>query len=242
MTLQAYQDIFCRMIASSDYRARLIENPATVFEQHDLSDRERRRLTAMADHPGMRVNTAIHRANRLTPLDQTLPFTCFLLGQRLGPLLDRYWHDNPTENLQLPAECVRFADFLAAEMEAGRLLDPIVGEVLAFERACTELRFYTEQELRLQAGAAGRLPPQVRVLRFQHDPERLLNALSELQPPPPDLAEGEFHLAIDARSAEPVFRLLDRRSAAALLGRQARAGWCAGSGSPGTKDSGWCPR
>lgn len=73
MALDAFQDIFCRMIASADYRARLIDNPEAEFDQHDLDAREKRRLTAMASHPGMRINTAIHRANRLTPLDQTLP-------------------------------------------------------------------------------------------------------------------------------------------------------------------------
>ena len=76
-------------------------------------------------------------------------------------------------------------------MSGGWLVDPFVAEVLAFERACAELR-------------------------LRHDPEQLLEALSELQPPPSGLEEGEFYLAIDARSGDPVFRVLDREAAAAL--------------------------
>jgi hypothetical protein len=78
----------------------------------------------------MRVNTAIHRANRLTPLDQTLPFTCQLLGERLADLLDRSWTGNLTENLQVPAECERFAVFLQREIDAGEIVDPYLEDVL----------------------------------------------------------------------------------------------------------------
>lgn len=215
MALDAYQEIFCRMIASADYRAHLLENPAGIFKGHELTVREQRRLLAMAIHPGMRVNTAIHRANRLTPLDQTLPFTCFLLGDRLGPLLDRYWTANPTENLQLPAECARFSDFLDQEICAGRLVDPYVEEVLAFERVCTELRFFNEEELRATTKSREGMPVQVRILRFRHDPEPLLEALSKPELPPV-LEEQDYYLAIDARSGDPIFRILDPQAVSAL--------------------------
>lgn len=91
MSVATYQDVFCRMVASAAYRDHVLVEPDVALAGLDLSDRERRRLLAIAAQPGMRVNTAIHRANRLTPLDQTLPFTCFLLGDELGPLVDRYW-------------------------------------------------------------------------------------------------------------------------------------------------------
>jgi hypothetical protein len=218
VALDAYQEIFCRMVASADYRARLLEDPDSLFSNHDLTACEQRRLLAMAMHPGMRVNTAIHRANRLTPLDQTLPFTCFLLGDRLGPLLDRYWTAHPTENLQLPAECARFADFLDLELAAERLVDPYLEEVLAFERVCTALRFFSEDELRSAMGRREGIPAQVRIVRFRHNPEPLLEALSKLELPPV-LEEGDYYLAIDARSGDPIFRILDPRAVAALTGQ-----------------------
>ena len=216
MSLEVYQEIFCRMVASPALRDRILEEPRTALNGFDLTEREHRRLLAVAAQPGMRVNTAIHRANRLSPLDQTLPFTCFLLGERLRGLLDRYWSENPTENLQIPAEGERFAAFLSGEMRAGRLHDPYLEDVLAFERTCTRLRFFTEAELRSLASAGDDLPPLVRIVTFRHDPLPLLEALANLEMPAAGLAAGEFHLLIDYRSGEADFRLVDAQGLVAL--------------------------
>ncbi len=218
MALDAYQEIFCRMTASTDYRSRLLDDPDSLFGIYDLTACEQRRLLAMARHPGMHVNTAIHRANRLTPLDQTLPFTCVLLGDRLGPILDCYWAMHPTENLQLPAECARFADFLEMELAAKRVIDPYLEEVLAFERSCTELRFFTEDELKSSLAKSETIPARIRIVRFRHNPEQLLEALLKLESPPL-LEEGDYYLAIDARSGNPVFRMLDPKAVASLTGQ-----------------------
>ena len=112
MSLEVYQETFCRMVAMPAFRERIVQDPMEALHGLELTPRERRRLLTIAAQPGMRVNTAIHRANRLTPLDQTMPFSCFLLGDQLAALVERYWLENPTENLQLPAECDRFAAFL----------------------------------------------------------------------------------------------------------------------------------
>jgi hypothetical protein len=208
----AYQDIFCRMVASAAFRERLLDRPDEVLHGVDLTDRERRRLLAIAAQPGMRVNTAIHRANRLSPLDQTLPFTCFLLGDQLAEIVERYWMTHSAEHLQVPAECERFATFLDGEIRRGAVVDPYVAEVLAFERACTELRFFTPAaDSRRRA-----LPDRVRVVRFTHDPVALLEALGGLVRPPDHLAEGTYHLLIDCRASEAEFRLLDAAAVAAL--------------------------
>ena len=223
MSVATYQDVFCRMVASAAYRDHVLVEPDDALAGLDLSDRERRRLLAIAAQPGMRVNTAIHRANRLTPLDQTLPFTCLLLGDELGPLVDRYWLENTTENLQLPAECERFGRFLEDRLGDGEISSPYVAEVLAFERACTELRFLVAADEHHRPDGApdrrGGLPPRVRVVCFRHDPVRLLETLSKLEPPPGDLAEGTFHLVIDCRTGDPEFRLLDANGTAALRER-----------------------
>jgi hypothetical protein len=222
VSVATYQEVFCRMVASAAYRDRVLAQPDVALAGLDLSDRERRRVLAIAAQPGMRVNTAIHRANRLTPLDQTLPFTCFLLGDALGPLVDRYWQEHTTENLQLPAECERFAKFLEDRLRAGEIASPYVAEVLAFERACTELRFRVaddQESPNVESDRREGLPPRVRVVRFRHDPVRLLDTLSELRAPPGDLAEGAFHLVIDCRTGDPEFRLLDADGVAALRER-----------------------
>lgn len=206
------------MVASPAFRDRVLEWPAQAWNSLDLTERERQRLLAVAAQPGMRVNTAIHRANRLSPLDQTLPFTCFLLGARLLGILERYWSENPTENLQIPAECERFAAFLIDEIKGGRLDDPYIEDVLTFERTCTELRFFTEAELRSLASAGDDLPPLVRIVTFRHDPLPLLEALANREAPPADIAAGQFNLLIDCRSGEADFRLVDAEGLAALRG------------------------
>jgi hypothetical protein len=216
VSLAVYQELFCRMVASPAFRERMLERPDEVLDALELTEGERRRLLAIAAQPGMRVNTAIHRANRLSPLDQTLPFTCFLLGEELGALLDRYWSRNPSENLQIPVECERFCAFLQGEIRAGRAGGPHLEEVLGFERACAELRFFTEEELQRRAGSSGGLPPLVRIVTFRHDPRPLLEALANHRLPPAGLPAGEFHLCIDCRSGEPDFRLLDAEGLAAL--------------------------
>ena len=216
MSLAIYQDIFCRMVASLGFRERVLERPDEVLGGLDLTERERRRLLTLAADPGMRVNTAIHRANRLTPLDQTLPFTCFLLGERLRAVVERYWTENPSENLQSPVECERFAAFLTLEIQAGRIVDPYLEEVLTFERICTQLRFYREEELRGMGSPGEGVPPLVRVVAFRHDPVALLETLMNLELPAEELPEGEFHLLIDCRSGEADFRLVDVEGMAAL--------------------------
>jgi len=205
------------MVASPAFRAALVERPDDVLRGIDLTDRERRRLLAIAVQPGMRVNTAIHRANRLTPIEQTLPFTCVLLGDRLGEIVDRYWSEHPTENLQAPAECERFATFLLGEIGRGAIVDRYLEDVIGFERACTELRFHTGDAERSPAS----LPALVRVVRFTHNPVPLLEALGELRRPPEDVPAGAFYLVVDCRGGEPQFRMLDHAAVAAFRAR----GW-----------------
>ena len=217
MALEVYQEIFCKMVAAPGLRERVLEPSGEYLNGLDLTDRERRRLLAIAAQPGMRVNTAIHRANRITPLDHSVPFTLFLLGERLRDVLQNYWLENPTENLQIPAECERFAAFLEGEIKASRIVDPYLEEVLAFERVCTELKFFTEEELRLVNPIANDLPPLVQIVHFRHDPVPLLEALANAEMPAADIVEGEFHLLIDCRTGEPDFRLIDEEALKAIL-------------------------
>lgn len=200
MSLAAYQEVLCRMVASAAYRERFLAQPD---EFPGLTPLELHRLRAVAAQPGMRVNTAIHRANRMAPLHQTLPFTCFLLGEQLRQTLDRFWGLYPSESLQLDTECGRFTDFLMEELNTGRVAGAYVEEVLLFERACAELRL--------------RKPPLLRVVRFRHAPEPLLAALAQLELPDPAPEPGDYHLAIDCRQGDADFYVLSDQAAAAIL-------------------------
>lgn len=205
MSLAAYQEVLCKMVASAAYREQFLQRPESVCGHLELTERERARLRSVAGQPGMRVNTAIHRANRLAPLYQTLPFTCFLLGEAMRETLDRYWHLHPSESLQLDVECERFANYLHGELDAGRVTSAYLAEVLDFERACAALRF--------------RQPPLLRVVRFRHDPEPLLAALGELRLPDETLPTGDFSLAVDCRDGDATFYVLSPAAASALAQR-----------------------
>ena len=216
MALAIYQEIFCQIVASAIFRQHLRERPDEMLEGLDLTERERRRLLSLAEQPGMRVNTAIHRANRLSPVNQSLPFTCFLLAEQLGLVLERYWSANPAENLQVLAECERFAAFLDTEIHAGRVTGRYLEEILAFERACAQLRFLAAEELRQRASLYYGASPLIRIITFHHNPEILLGALERLEVPAPNIETGEFYLLVDCRSEEPDFRLLDADGLAAI--------------------------
>lgn len=110
-----------------------------------------------------------------------------------------------------------FAAFLEGELQAGRIVDPYIEEVLTFERACTELRFFSEEELRRLNPAADALPALVRIVTLQHDPEPLLEALSNNELPAEDIPAGEFHLLIDCRGGDPDFRLVDAEALKLIL-------------------------
>jgi hypothetical protein len=208
LSLEAYQYVLCRMVASSEFRTLVQRRPTETFLGLELTERERTRLVSIANQSGMRVNTAIHRANRLATVAQTMPLTCFLISTRMQEVFDRYWSANPTESLQLPVECERFATFLERELQSGRIEDPYLGEIVSFERACTKLRFYTASELKEYRLSDEGLPVLVSIVHFRHDPIALLNSLSEVRIPA-QIETGDFHLAIDWRSGEPDFRLLD---------------------------------
>ena len=120
------------------------------------------------------------------------------------------------ENLQIPAECERFATFLIRQISAGHITNPYLEEVLTFERTCTELRFYTEEEIQRNVRRGDNLPPLVRIVTFRHDPELLLGALANTETPAAGLPEGEFHLLVDCRSGEADFRLVDAEGLNAL--------------------------
>lgn len=51
-----------------------------MLARYALSDREERRLLAVARQRGMATNCALYRANRLSPLRSFLPRTCSFLS------------------------------------------------------------------------------------------------------------------------------------------------------------------
>jgi len=71
MTMQAFQQAMCDLVASPDLCLMLVQSPEQVLGRYDLSDRDRRRLIAIVQQRGMLVNCSLYRANRLSPIYST---------------------------------------------------------------------------------------------------------------------------------------------------------------------------
>ena len=140
-----------------------------ALESYELTSRERGRLEAVAAQPGMEVNCTLYRTNRLTPVVMLLPYSCFVLGDRIGPIAERFWDGSHTD-LQFRSEIERFAAFLRELERTGELEEPLLDEILDFESAANELRFLPRRQLAARAqssaGAGVRLHPLVRLVRF----------------------------------------------------------------------------
>ena len=213
--MEAFQQAMCDLIASPDLCMALIESPEEVLGRYDLSDRDRRRLVEVVQQPGMLVNCSLYRANRLSPIYNLVPHTCFLLGNALLDEATEFWKGFRETRLQFHEEVQRFGNFLRERIEKGFLQNPMLAEVLEYELALNEFRYAQRLDVlaRLETvtGESKRvqLHPLIRVLLFRHEPGQLLEFLDERRPPPYELAEGEFWLLLDGKGEEVEIKLID---------------------------------
>jgi hypothetical protein len=219
VTLLGFQRALADMVAAPPLARAVRAGDASVLDGYELTERERRRLETVAAQPGMEVNCTLYRANRLTPIVMLLPYTCFVLGDRMKTLAGRFW-DRSRTDLQFRSETERFAAFLREQVESGELDEPLLEEVLAFELATNELRFLPRRQLEAAASSAAgerlRLHPLVRLIWFRHDPRDLLARLAATEPLPYSLEEGDFPLLLVAGPEELEVRLIDPQLARLL--------------------------
>jgi hypothetical protein len=215
MTMEAFQRAMCDLIASPDLCIALVESPEEVLGRYDLSERDRKRLMEVVQQPGMLVNCSLYRANRLSPIYNLLPHTCFLLGHALLEEATEFWKGFKETRLQFHEEVKRFGDFLRQRVEMGFLQNRMLVEVLEYELALNEFRYTPRLDVlaRLETVASEskrvQLHPLIRVLLMRHEPRRLLEFLDERRPPPYDLAEGEFWVLLDGKGEEVEIKLID---------------------------------
>jgi hypothetical protein len=218
MTMQGFQKAMCDLVASPDLCALVTRSPDQVFARYDLSPRDRRRLLDVVQQRGMFVNCSLYRANRISPIYNFMPFTCFLLGDTLMSEATEFWKDFEESRLQFNEEVKRFGDFLRRRIEFGFQTSPILGDVLEYELALNELRFISRKDvlsnLEPNDGHAGRnlrvrLHPLLRLLLFRHEPRRLLELLNERRSPPYEVLVGEFWLLLDGKGDTLETKLID---------------------------------
>ncbi len=203
MTLVAYQDAFGRMVLSPALCLRARTEGEAAFAGFEMDAVERARLLHIARQPGMRITCMLARANRLSSLVGALPLTCELLKPQLGEVVDRYWNDHPMTDLQSLPAGLAFAQYLADEIQAGRVVARFAVDVLRYERAWLELQLSTHTG----ASRPGD-DPAVRELPFGFDPTPLFEALGGGKPVPAMLPETLTTVILDFRTDPPQTRIV----------------------------------
>jgi hypothetical protein len=236
MSLLGFQQALAELVMTPALRRRVAEGGAgdgEALAAYDLSDRERRRLQALARDPGLRTGTTIHRSFRLSMLANVLPRTCKALApQALRALVHAYWKENLPRSLEYVPEARRFAAYALARSRAGEVPDhPYLDEVLETELAILALAELPAWEPPTESGPesapgdgpeAGALPsdPRRRVVPFRHDPDAVLQPLAAGEAPPAGLPEGEHYLLLTARGGGRVnLRAVGRDEGRALQAR-----------------------
>lgn len=162
-----------RLVVDTEFRDRVRALGDDALDG-DLTTLERRRLKAIASDRGLDATGTLYRGFRLSKLYAMLPRTCALLGkQRLEREVRLYWAARISVSLYFFEEAFGFCDHLQERLHAG-LRVTYLEEIMAYERACLEL-----QRPRGNADDA----PVPQLVKFQHDPEILLDRLSRGQKP-----------------------------------------------------------
>jgi hypothetical protein len=198
MSLQDFQRALSDLVMSPAFRTRV----AAELAAYELSERERRRITAVARDPGLRTGMLLHRAFRLSMLSNTIPRTCTALGASgLKTLVHAYWSEYPSQSMLYVKETRRFADYAFARLAAGTFEHPFLREVLEAELAILVLGkgagAWEPPGLVSEPPKTPRLHPLCRVVAFRRDPDALFQALDTGRSPA-DLPEGEHFLLFTA--------------------------------------------
>lgn len=172
MSQQCFQASLARLVSDPSFRDRVrVENEAALSD--DLTVLERRRLLQVAADDGLAITRTLYKGFRLSKILLMLPMTCTLLGnRRLAREVNLFWSQRYAMSFYFLEESLAFCDQLERRIREG-LRIAYLPEILAFERASLELK-------RLDSDDG---PAQAKLVRFRHDPENLIDALSNGQRP-----------------------------------------------------------
>jgi len=163
MSQESFQSLLARMVVDAEFRRR-VRDSGMIDTDFDLTDLERRRLLAAAQEDGLSITSTLHTGFRLGKILSMLPLTSQLLGsKRLSRELKKFWGAYVSHSFYYLEEAIAFCDFLERRERPRpiRYLD----EVVAYERARLEAQ---------RPEPARTSHPRV---RFEHDPQKLLEAL-----------------------------------------------------------------
>ena len=198
MSLKGFQQALVDLTLAPDSIRALRRGEVDALDIYDLTARERARLLDVAGQPGVAMNCALARGNRLELIVAAFPMSCVLLKPLLPRLLDELWERHRPDNYQLFGEEDAFAVFIARKIERGEIVCEYLAEIFEYEIACQTLarRRETSDEGTVDLEA---------VVEFLHSPDQLLSSLGRNVAPPSGLPCGIFRMRI--RLSEAGFRL-----------------------------------
>lgn len=168
MSQRAFQASLARLALEPDFR-ELVRTQGEAALGRGHTPLERRRLVDVSSDRGLEMTAYLIRSFRLGKLITLLPLTRTLLGsRRFVTEAQLYWKVSPPSSFYLLEEALGFCDYLLDRAEHRMLRMKYVDEVVGYERAMLELR-----RVRAEGDSA-----QPQVVRFRHDPGRLLGALA----------------------------------------------------------------
>lgn len=191
MSLATFQRLMVELTLSPGMVRRLRAGELADIDGAGLTDRERGRLLAIVQQPGISIHCTLSRGNRLEAIAIALPMTCTLIEPIFRPLLDAFWEESPPSNYQLTGMDHGFARFLRGKIDACELEVEYLSEIVDYETLCLALR-----DRRRVSADGGDFEA---FMEFQHDPDRLLPPLSRLALPPPGLPIGAYPSRVTLR-------------------------------------------
>jgi hypothetical protein len=168
VSARGFQTAVARLATDASYRDQILASHEGAGS--DLTSRERARILSIASSPGMDVTATLIASFRLGKLLTLLPLTRVILGDRMVEEAKRFWATHPPRTFYFLDEALEFCDHL--EKIRDDRVSPYLHEVLGYERAMLELR-------RVRPDG----PPPSQLIRFIHDPGRLLPALARGEVP-----------------------------------------------------------
>ena len=135
MSLQEFQRATADFIASPERCVRARADFGAEVAGYTLTERERRRLQAMVNDPGMSANCMLYRINRLAPILEVLPRTWRLLGASAEQELHAFWRRHPDAVVQNAKEANRFGTWIEERVASGQLPAGPFLEILRLELA-----------------------------------------------------------------------------------------------------------
>ena len=141
--LADFQQALADLTARPDLCIAVRADVSVLRSRYTLTDREVRRLHAIACDDGMSCACTVYRMNRLAPLAMNVRLTLRALGPLAKQMLSDYWRDHPRGHAHFFLESHRFCTWLRTRPDVGEevrtLLDRESEAIRAAIRAsCTE--------------------------------------------------------------------------------------------------------